>query len=351
MSEAQSQAQLARRQREREAAQAAMAANAAAEAIPDEAVETINGEIAAGTVADDVPAPAPKVDHSARLSALEEVRKARQAEEADEPTHEAEPPEPAQEAAPAAVEAPPPAVESPFVTVKIDGVESQVLKTEVDEYGGVKAYQIIKAQEKRLHETSRLLAEAKQLSQPAKPAEPVKPPEQIIREAVEKIQLGTPEEAAVALQQILTQAVPKAADPQAISREVFIMNQVAMAENAFVAQNKDLLDNPILKGAVILEKNRRLMEYQRANRLPEDWNQFYTSIATDIRAAIGKPTIATPVVPASQPTSGLAEKEARKASIVALPTASARAAQPEERKEPTREELLARMKKARGQAV
>lgn len=245
------------------------------------------------------------------------------------------------------------------VRVKIDGQELDVPKSEVEDYGGIRPYQIAKANEKRLEESRRLASDMGRMfqqmqaaMQPRAPAEPVKPPQQVIQEAIQRIQLGTPEEGAQAFMQAIGQVVPKAPDEQAIIAKTMLVNTVMQAENAFIAQNQDLVGNPMLKQLVIGEKFRRLDQLQKQNRLPDDWNAFYTSIATDVRAAIGRPPSApAAATTANQPTSGLAEKEARKASIVALPTAATRAVVPEADKPLSRDEIIARARKARGQAV
>jgi hypothetical protein len=134
--------------------------------------------------------------------------------------------------------------------------------------------------------------------------------------------------------------------------QAYLLSRVTEAENNFIAGNRDLIENPMLKQLVIAEKDRRLMAYGQQNRLPDDWNAFYNQIGTDVRTAIGRPTIVPHAVPnASQPISGLAEKEARKASIVALPSAATRAAAPEAEKPMTRNDLLARARQSRGQPV
>ena len=84
-----------------------------------------------------------------------------------------------------------------------------------------------------------------------------------------------------------------------------------------------------------------------------DWGNLYGTIGTQIRSALGlaKPTTASAEPPAT-PTTGMADREQRKAAaIVTLPTAAQRAAQPVETKPLTREEQLNAMRKARGQTL
>lgn len=357
-----SRAQQERRNRER----ASSDAMAAASAVPDDAQVAFepDPEYSAPVATpepdarrDDDPPPRQfKVGNEERANAMDELVKARQEREtvAAEGAPAAEPslaPEPAAEpAAPAAPE---------MVRVKIDGEESEVSKADVDALGGVNAYQIHKAAEKRLEKAKeaekRIAALLQQVEQRAKPPTPVEPPrkpEDLIREAVSKIQVSTPEEGAQALAGVLESMIPRI-DPQQMAYQSMVLMRATEAEDRFVREQTELVQNPLLKQLVIAEKQRRLTEYQQRQELPSDWNQFYSDIARDIRAAIGRPAT-TPAPSAqtpSQPTSGSAEKEARKASITALPTASQRASLPEEQKPPTRDDLLNQMRKARGQPV
>lgn len=367
-----SRAQQERRSRER----AASEAMAAAASVPDDA--QVEFEPDPETPIDTAPAgeaqrnddDAPPLNfvrgNKERESAMDELVRARQESATPEPEPEGEP-EPTVQAEATPEPAPAPAPEPEMVTAKVDGEEFQVPKAEVEEYGGLRAYQMYKAAEKRLaasKEAEKRMAELlktvdTQVRQPAQPVDPPRKPEDIIRDAVAKIQIATPEEGAAALANVLQTLIPKAPDPQQISFQTLMLMRATEAEDRFVKENADLVENPLLKQLVISEKQRRLAEYQSKKQLPPDWHQFYTAIGSEIRAAIGRP--ATTPVPAaqtpSQPTSGSAATDAqaarvqRKASITALPTASARATLPEEQKPPTRAELLDQMRKARGQPV
>lgn len=383
MSDKRSEAQQNRRARERAessaATHAAKVAEVAAARSPDGPLEFQPDPNATADAfsrnRDDAPPREVQRGNPARTMAYDQMMAERK-ERAENTVHEApretvetekparEPEAVAPEPAPVAAVEPAPAPvqeaqpEPETVEVKIDGQVSRVPKAEVEDYGGVKAYQIIKAQEKRLAEANRYANELggmfRQLQQSMqKPAQPQPKPEEIIRDAVAKIQFGAPDEAQAAFTQAINALVPRQPDPQAVAMQAYLLTQVTDAENRFVEANKDLVENSMIRQIVINEKNRRIAEFQQQNRLPENWNAFYNSIATDVRAALGRPPIATPGVqqPASQPTSGLAEKEARKASIVALPTAATRAAAPEAEKPLTRDDILAKARKARGQPV
>lgn len=364
-----SRAQQERRSRER----AASEANAAAASVPDDA--QVEFEPDPETPIDTAPAgeaqrnddDAPPLNfvrgNKERESAMDELVRARQESASPESVPEGEP-EPTVQSEATPELAPAPAPEPEMITAKVDGEEFQVPKAEVEEYGGLRAYQMHKAAEKRLaaaKEAERRIAELlktadTQVRQPAQPVEPPKRPEDIIRDAVAKIQIATPEEGAAALANVLQTLIP---NQQQVSYQTFHLLRATEAEDRFVKENADLVENPLLKQLVISEKQRRLAEYQSKKQLPPDWHQFYTAIGSEIRAAIGRPAT-TPVQAAqtpSQPTSGSAATDAqaarvqRKASITALPTASARAPLPEEQKPPTRAEVLDNMRKARGQPV
>jgi hypothetical protein len=78
-----------------------------------------------------------------------------------------------------------------------------------------------------------------------------------------------------------------------------------------------------------------------------DFDNHYRMIGNRIRNMFGGKTQAAPSPTETSKTSA-SEKEARKASIVNLPTAAQRASLPTEDKPESREEMLNRARKARG---
>lgn len=357
MSEAQKQAQQERRAREKErvAQAAANAAEAAAESIPD-SVEPQSG--------DDEPRPRPKVDHSARQEMLESLRnkpedmdeyiRSETNEPESETVAEATPePETPAETVPETPAAP------EMVTVKIDGQESQVSKAEVDSAGGVAQYQMLKASERRYEQANRekqemaqLLAQARQLIEAnQKPKEPDKTPDELIRERVTQIQLGTPEEAAQAIKDILQANTPKQLDPVALAN--YVSDQVAQkgAAQRFIQRNSDLLQNPYFGRVAAFMEGDKLSKSR-----PSDWDAFYINLESEFRNGLGKPAItqapSDTTQQTGQPTSGtVADKLARKADIVNLPVAGARVQAKEEPKPLSREDRINLMRKTRGQPV
>jgi hypothetical protein len=236
------------------------------------------------------------------------------------------------------------------VTVKIDGEERQVAKTEVDALGGVASYQIHKAAEKRLEQANKekqelhnLLMQTKAMLEAQKPQTPKQDPAEWLKEKATQIQFGTPEESAQALQEIMNS---QRVDPNQIIQQAMEQMAQKSAAQQFVAKNSDLFQNPVLaKLAVVMEHDKL------SKSRPSDWNKFYSDLEYEFRNSIGKPaTTPTPVV-ADQPTSGQEAKLSRKDNIVNLPTAAGRIAAPEPDKPLTREDRLNQLRKSRGQPV
>jgi hypothetical protein len=341
MSDKRKQAQQERRSRERE--MAAESAAAAAESAAEASTDPVGSE-------SDAPEDAmPTVDHSARMAQLEALRN--KPEDMDQYIREESEDTPAEQPvaenpAPKAPTLEPTATSEPeMVTVKIDGEEQSVTKADVDALGGVAAYQIHKAAEKRLaqanhekQEMAKLLEQARVMFESAKPKEPVKPPEELLKEKVQQIQFGTPEEAAQALQEIL-----------ASNTKQVDANQVAAQVMTQIQQNTAAQHPVLVKLALVLERDK-------LNKSPpSDWNRFYSDLEAEFRNAIGKPvTTQTPsssTPQSGQPTSGLDAKLSRKDNIVNLPTAAARVAAPEPDKPLSREDRLNQLRTARGQPV
>ena len=369
MSEAQKEAQQNRRSREREAAAEAAAsiANQAASEIPDVAVsqEAIDPE-----------APRARVDHSRRESLMAEIRAQRakgdpedverglendsaiQPESVEEaPTNAGEGGGTQEVSAPAsgtAVQEQQAAPVPEMVRAKIDGEEFDVPKAEVDAHGGLAAYQINKAAERRLAKANEVLRMAAAVAQKSsqQPAPAPKPSiKDLVREKIQNIQFGTPDEAAQAIEEIFS-AHSGQIDPAKLKQEAVADVFEHMAAQQFIAKNRDILNNPVFADLALITQHRMIASQGQ----PKDWGKFYSDLEGHLRTALGKPYQANPASTpqlTSQPTSGsVADKDARKASIVALPSAAAsRAAAPEEPKPKSRDEYFAMLRKSRGQHV
>jgi len=252
------------------------------------------------------------------------------------------------------------------VRVKVDGEEFDAPEDDVNDAGGIKPYQIMKAQENRLKKTTEALAESRKmqaslaqfLQQQADAAAqqrgPAKTPSQEMQEKIDLIRYGTPEESAAALQGILDS---QRVDPNAIVAQAMQMVKRDQAENAFVQEFSDLVHNPMILRLIIGLKDERIASAAQNKQPIQDWSHFYRSIGNEVRNAIGKPSqqanpqgtqVAQAALTADSTSQGLSEKEARKASIVNLPKAAARAAVPEADKPESREDVLNQMRKSRG---
>lgn len=240
------------------------------------------------------------------------------------------------------------------VRVKVDGEEFDAPQADVDEAGGIKAYQQTRASENRLRKANETLAATRQTQaqiaawiQSQTPKEPVKTDAQFIQEKMDTIRFGEPAEAAAAMSEVISRGRPNIDQNQIISKAVAAMQQQT-AENQFVTEFSDIVHNPLLLKLIIGMKNERLSQLTAA----PDWSNFYRSIGNEVRGAIGRQSQpATPAAAATAAASGNTsqpDREARKASIVNLPTAAARAALPEATKPESREDILNEMRKSRG---
>lgn len=241
------------------------------------------------------------------------------------------------------------------VRVKVDGEEFDAPAEEVEDAGGVKAYQILKASENRLKKANDALAEIRRLQAASAPKpEPEKPKEditQFIASKMDIIRFGTPEEAAKAQIEISQRLAQPAVDPNQIISQAMAQIDHQAAVRKFDAENADLVTNPVILNAIVALRQTKMQKHQQEYPgTPIDWGKFYSTIAHEVRGAFGRQSqpAALPKATGGTPSQPASEKEARKASITNLPTAAARAELPKEEKQESREESLNRMRKARG---
>ena len=370
----------ARQQESRQSAPEPTPEPAAPENVPKPARETLRST----KKPDDEPQATPnrKRGNADRDAVMADIRRARgeqtiSAPEPEQPKAE----EPKVEAAPAASTAAPepvaveptsaapapaiPAAET--VRVKVDGDEYDAPKAEVDEAGGVHAYQRDKAAENRLRKANETLAEARRIAasmhQTQQPTQPVvpRPTDKDVIAKLAAARFGTDEEYSAAVEEALSRG---RVDPNGIVQQAVNEMQKAQAMAGFQQEFGDVAQNPMaLRLAVSLENEvyTRIQQAQQQGQLkgPLDWQKIYRTIGTQVRNAFGgtarqsqpaAPNAAAATTAATQPgnPSPVSEKEARKATIVTLPTAAARAAPTEEPKPETREESLNRMRARRG---
>ena len=298
----------------------------------------------------------------ARTSGTEEPPAEQEPEKVVEQPKQAEPPviEPAAEkdaenVEKSTLEQEPAPVMVEMVRVKVDGQEFDVPKAEIDEAGGVKSYQMQKASENRLAKATQALAETRraqdQMAQWIRQNTPQKPSltdDQVIQSKVDIIRFGTPEESAAALREVMA-LNQQNVDPAAITQLAVSQIRKENAVDNFKKEFHDVVGNPmLLRLAISLENERGPQALQNQQT---DWSDFYRKIGNEVRSVVGRvnqPSQPAAVVSVAADQTSPVDKEARKGSIVNLPTAAARAARPEESKPESREEILNEMRKARG---
>lgn len=245
-----------------------------------------------------------------------------------------------------------------YVRVKVDGEEFDAPKADVEEAGGIKAYQRDKASERRLAKANESVAEARRLYAEmqaqaqalAKPAEPQVTDDEFVAQRLDAIRYGTPAEAAKALAEIQQRSAPPKVDQQAVISEAMTRMNYMQGVKQFTNEFKDLTQDPDLM-LIIQAKASAGIQAMPDDKSGVDWSEFYRKIGNDIRIRFGRPDQPAPDS-AAQPTGNTSQvstdREARKASIVNLPTAAARAKLPEDPKPKTRADILGEMRKARG---
>jgi hypothetical protein len=228
------------------------------------------------------------------------------------------------------------------VRVKVDGEEFDVSQQEIDEHGGVRAYQIQKAAENRLQKANEALAELRQL-QAERKSEPKVTPDDFVKSKIEQLRWGTPEESAQALKEIVEKYQAKPIDQNMIIEAAADRIRHDEAVKAFDKEFTDIGQSNLHLKLVVALRNERL-----AKGHPGDWNSFYRSLGNEVRAVMPKQSQPKQAQAMSDTPSQASDKEERKSSIVNLPQAATRAALPEEPKTETRQDLLNSMRKARG---
>ena len=246
--------------------------------------------------------------------------------------------------------------------VKVDGEEFDVPQEEIDEAGGVKAYQLQRAQENRLRKANEAVAESKKLTaqlvellqKHQQPAAPQKTDVDFIAEKMDVVRFGTPAEAAAALLEI-QQRSAKPLDANSIINQAVAMVDRRQAAAEFAKEFPEIVSNQLLVRLAVSLENDEITKAKNENKAI-DWRNLYRTIGNQVRSVVpqrpSQPATA-PQQTAGTPSPAPSEKEARKASITVLPTASARAEPAKVEKELTPEEerkaWIAEQRKARGQ--
>jgi hypothetical protein len=255
-----------------------------------------------------------------------------------------------------------------LVKVKVDGEEFEVPQADVDEAGGVTAFQKQRAADNRLKKAQEALSEAKAreaailaLAQrqqaPAAPQAHQVSATEFIQQKMDSIRFGTPEEGAAAMQEILSQ---NRVDPNAVTAQAISAMMHHTAVNQFDRDYADVMKLPLGPDLVVALRTKRIQEAQAQGRQIADWNEFYSTIGKEVRNALGKSSqlpgitqnaATTAASPTGNPST-VSDKVSKKETIVNPQTAAARAVLPTEDTKPeTRAEQLSRMRKARGLPV
>ena len=303
--------------------------------------------------------------------ALEEIAASREPKEepaVEEPKADPVKEEPKVEAEPSAVaEAPGQEAAAPeTVKIKVDGEEFDVPKAEVESAGGVSAYQRERAADNRLNKAKAALEEARKTQaqigewlmrqqQAPQAGKSEKDDTERLFKLVDQERFGTPEESIAAKREITKILNPsQPVDQQAIIDSAINRIRNEQAVTSFKREFADVWGNPLLqKLARTIDAERIPLAVKEASGGPVDWEQHYRKIGNELRPLLGRQSQpATAPQQAAGNPSQAPDKEARKASIVNLPTAAARAEMPKEEKELTPEEArkqaIADMRKSRG---
>lgn len=246
-----------------------------------------------------------------------------------------------------------------LVKQKVDGEEYEVSQSEIDDAGGERAWRIAKAQENRLKKINEAATESRQreeriaklaevlLQQQQPRAAPQPSNAEFIKSKVDLIRFGTPEESAAALEAILQKA-HKPVDQNAILANAVMVIEARQAHSKFRTDYSEIASNPLLNDLFTMKANQEIALLRQSGK-PIDWWGVYSKIGNQIRSVVPARQSQPPTTSATAGNpSQVSDKEARKASITVLPTASARAELPKEEKPETREDSLNRMRRSRG---
>lgn len=350
--------------KEQRAANAAAAASKASEAIASAPAQVEASDPEGPT--NQEPSRGLKLRNDPRNEAMAEVI-ARHEKGVELPTPDPEPtpdpvaaPAPTDDSAPAAVESTV-AVVPVMVKQKVDGVEIEVSQEEIDAAGGEREWRMQKASENRLTASKQALAEAQQARNEAKqmqvlmaqflqqqaPKQPVVTDDQFLLSKIDVIRFGSAEESAQAMREVMQRSNPRI-DTNVITQQAVSQMQQKMAIDAFAKEFQDVASNSILLRAAMSLENER-----RAQTGPNtDWSMHYRSIGNEVRSGAGRPSqpqLTAAAATTDTPSQAPSDKEARKASIVNLPTAAQRATPSADPKPESREDILNSMRKTRGQ--
>ena len=218
-----------------------------------------------------------------------------------------------------------------LVTLKIDGQEQKVPRSKVEEYG-IRAMQKELAADRKLEEATRLLNEAK--AKFAQPSQDVvqQQPSNDAAELAKALQYGTEDDAVQAIKALQGRNM---ATPDQIAMMVDERVKFQNAVEWFQSEYSEINQDPYLQQiAVNAEAQKRAQGDQRP------FKELYKEIGDEIMAWRAK----------IAPPKALADKQARKASVQTIPSASVRQTPSEPEKPESASDVVEQMRRARGQA-
>jgi len=218
------------------------------------------------------------------------------------------------------------------VVLKVDGEEIRKTKSDVDAHGGVRAYQMELAAEKRLEEAKKILNEAKQIQpKPEQPQAPIQTSsEPSDEELVEEIRMGSTESAAEAQRKLLKKYAQSPEQIQATVRQT-IDHQLAVQE--FQKTYPEIFEDQDL---LFLAMRKEQIKRQSGDTRPH--TALYKEIGEELRNWSGRGKT-------------IEDKAARKGNVTNIVSAKTKSQAPEPERQPSPSELIESMKRSRGQVV
>lgn len=220
-----------------------------------------------------------------------------------------------------------------MVTVKINGLVREVPEDEL-----IATYQKERSADEKFQEAARLRDEAFAAMRQQQPQQ--QQPAAIDKKSlVEKIQYGSAEEAAEALEQLQSLTVQQARQE---TQKVILQSEL----DSFAAANADLVNDPVTRGALMA-----LEEHLTASGFAGSPRQRWDEAAKQVRTRFQQPTT-TATAPKKVEAAPSQSRVERKASITAVPAAAGRMSSSPETKPKTTAEVIEaeRQRRMKGRA-
>lgn len=230
--------------------------------------------------------------------------------------------------------------EEEFEEITVDGAKQKVSKKDIYE-AGIRAKQKESTADKRLEEATRILKESKEEAEKNKqPSRPdVAETESQVKETIERIQMGTPEEAHKALETLIASNQKPSMTKEEIDAYVVQQMEAKTQQQTIISKFKEsysnLYDDPRLREITAKEVDRLVND-----GADYEWDT-YQKAAESINEWLG----------AKKPDKGLEDRTEKKRSVVSIKGSGAKKTVQAEEKTETTQDVLADMRKARGQIL